>query len=500
MSRKIILNDNEVVTNEDVASAQDLRARDLNRVLEGLLLSSLGAGPAASIEGGAIVSGLNLTRSSSTLAVGISTGTALMAFGGSSVEFDNVYQLSSLENPISLGIPAAPVVGQTRYDVIECSAVQITETEERNVLTSLGPTRRLVPTIVPKTIRNTLLVRVRPGAAAVSSSALIPSLRPDPAWIPLYVVGVSGGSLTTSSLIIHDVRRWVSRVNSHGLLSSAIGGFRTSPHVYLAPSSNTIMTVSPNEVSIAGYTSLLGNSSFSPTLTAPLSIDVSFRIPNGVTRVVDQWFYLYAVRPNSSCGNVILTYTPDPPPTGANLPVGTRTNLPLPAPWPNDPTSVGQYLGAFRLYLDGGSFYVRDFLQVGNYVTLATILDGVNPPGANSSSSFVSIPSLADATNQLVTINPGVSGDPVVPPHTRMVRTHWSFNNSLATGYTVSFITQAGLVFASRSFPSGRNYIELDIPLPSDGSQEFTVRVNTSPAGSVTSVDGFALGYYEGSV
>ena len=502
MSKKIVLNNNEVVTNEDVAEAQDLRARDLSRVLEGHLLSSLGSGPTTSlvIESGAVISGLSLTRSSSNMSVSISRGAALIGFGGASVENDNIYQLSSLEHPISLGISPAPAVGQTRYDVIECSAVQITETAARQVLTSLGPTRRLVPTTVPKIVNNTLLIRVRSGVPASSSSATSPSLRPDPAWMPLYVVGVTGGALNTSSLAIYDVRRWVSRTNAHGLLSSVVDGFRSSPHMYLAAGSSTVITVGANEVSIGGYTSLVGSSAFSSTLTAPLSIDVSARIPSGVTRAVDQWYYLYAVRPNSSCGHVVLTYTADPPPFGPNFPHGTRTNLPLPAPWPNDPTSVGHYVGAFRLYSSGGDFFVRDFLQVGNFVTVATIQDGINPPGANSSPAFASIPSLPDASNQLVTINPGLSGDSVVPPHTRMVKTHWTFNNVTATGYIVSFITQSGFVFASRSFPSGRGYIELDVPLPADSSMEMTVRVSTTPAGSTTSVDAFVLGYYEGLV
>lgn len=502
MSKKIILNDNEVVTNEDVASAQDLRARDLNRVLEGWFLASLGDGPstAGTVEGGAVVSGLSLTRSSSNLSVGIGRGVAVFGFGGSSIENDNIYQMSSLENPVSLGFSPAPVVGQTRYDIIECSAIQITETESRNVLTSLGPTRRLVPTVVPKILNNTLTLRVRPGVAASSSSAVAPALRPDPSWIPLYVVGISGGSLTTSALAIYDVRRWVSQFQSAGLLSAATDGFRSSPHVYLASGSNTILVVSPNEVRIAGYTSLLGSSFFSSVLSSPASIDISTRVPSGVTRVVDQWFYLYAVRPNRSCGNVILTYTPDPPPFGANLPYGTRTNLPLPAPWPADATSVGHYVGAFRMYTDGGNFRVRDFLQIGGYTTVAPLLDGVNPPGANSSSSFVSIASLADGSNQSVTVNPGISGDLVVPPHTRLVRTRWRFRNNAATEYTVSFLTQAGFVFASGNFDTGKGHIEVDVPLPSDGTQQFTIRVDTSPAGSVTSVDGYILGYHEGIV
>jgi hypothetical protein len=155
MSKKIILNDKEVVFNEDVSAAQDWRSRDLNRLLEAMRYGTFENGPviSGSVVGSCAISGLELVRSGTNLDVIIGPGCGLFGFGGTDSDFENNYQISSLEDPVTLSLPVS-VAGQYRYDLIEMSAEQVTTTEIRQVLRPLGPTQVLQNTVVPKIKEN----------------------------------------------------------------------------------------------------------------------------------------------------------------------------------------------------------------------------------------------------------------------------------------------------------------------------------------------------------
>lgn len=491
MSKKIILNDKEVVFNEDVSAAQDWRSRDFNRLLEAMRYGTFENGPLISgqVVGACVVSGLELIRSGTNLDVLISGGTGLFGFGGTDSNFENNYQLSSSENTVTLSLPVA-VVGQYRYDLIEVSAEQITTTEVRKVLRPLGPTQVLQDTVVPKIKENRLKFRVRSGTPNPTTSVLMPALQPDPAWLPLYAIRVDPGALHANSLIFYDLRLWLRGFSATGNLSTTMDKWGSRPE--LVRDSATTLSMSQNTLTTRGYTAPVGFATPNP---ARMNINVNVQRPAGVVYVVDQWYYLYAVRPNSSCGFVDLTLSPNPPPIGTGLPNGIRFGLAMPAPWPTDGTAVGHYLGAVRLYsTGGGNFAVKDFYQAGSYVAISGFQEGVIPPGANTTNQFVvNNTALGSVT---CSVNPGVDGPSVIPSHVRMIRALFTINGTVDADLFV--VTKDGFVLAvTHALPNSYAYLTVDIPLPADGSTQLKYTVT---AGLSCRVLATVLGYYEGLV
>ena len=496
MSKKIILNDNEVVFNEDVEAAQNWRQRDFNRVLEAMWRGTFGQGPliAGTVVGAAIVSGLDLIKSATNLTVLITPGTALFGFGGTDTAFDNIYQLATSEATVTLALNVAhPTL--YRWDIIEVSAEKIVTTETRKVLTALGPTRRLVDTVVPKVEENRLKFRVRPSDSYLAPLlAKMQPLQPDPAWLPLFAIFIPPAALTAAPSVQHDLRLWLRNFDTTNFASQAMNGWRSPPSLFKddpgSGGGNRVLTPQ-NAVTISGYTAPVGFNSLGTNPTR-LGININVERPTGLTYVVDRWYYLYAVRPHLNCGFVALTLSDLAPPVNTGIPNGTRIGLPLPPPWPAEPTAPGYYLGAIRLFdAGGGNFNIHDFVKAGNYVSFPGYQEPLNPPGAAATSRFLL--ELAASGLSTRTINPGTDGPDVVPPHVCLVKTLWYVETNVSD-VTLTVFTQNGFVIIiQRVKANDTGYFTVDIPLPFDGSTQYQFRIN----GGTATVEANILGYYE---
>lgn len=485
MSKKIILNDNEVVFNEDVAQAQDWRQRDFNRFLESQRSGLFGHGPIiVGTVASATMSGLEIVRSAGDLTVIITPGTAIFGFGGTDTTVNNRYQLSSAEEPVNLTLTVAdPLL--TRWDLIEVSAQKVVSSEIRRVL-SPGPTRRLVPVLLPKVEENRLVFRVRSGTGALLGTALIPPLRPDLAWLPLYAVQVLPLSLIASTAVTYDLRLWLSNFSVSGATSSFTDGWRSPPSAFLE--SPSVISVNANVVTMTGYSSPVASNQVG--FNSLLSLDINRRRPPGISAyVVDRWYYIYATRPHRNCGITTLSISESPPLPGSS-PDGTRFGISLSAPWPSDSSSRSRYLCAVRLYeIGGGNFGIRDFVRVGNYVPLTSYLYPSGPPGAAHPNVIVDslTPSVILHSTR---INLGIA---LVPPHTKLVRTSWYVK---ATGGTAYFAVLTSTNFVLNEFQivfGDTMCFTVDIPMPLDGSTEFKYRVGVNQV----SVKALVTGYYE---
>lgn len=491
MSKKIILNDNEVVTNEDVAAAQNFRQLDFNRLLEAQWSGRFGQGPfiPGSKVGACVVSDLGINPSNSDLSVSISGGSALFGFGNAFGPLgSNIYQLSSAEGTTVLPLGVSHPT-QTRWDVVEVSVDKIVTNETRKVLTSFGPTvRRLVNVSVPKLEENRLKFRVRSGISAVGSSALTPYLQPDAAWLPLYAISIPPLALTASLSTIYDLRLWLSNFTTTNVDSTLTDGWRTAPSVILE--SPSLLSVSSNVVTMLGYTAPVSSNLVGAT-PSRLRLDINAQKPPGIVSYnTDQWYYVYVTRPHRNCGLTTLSISDLPPPLGPSLPEGTRQGISLSSPWPTDSSSRSRYLCSVRLYELGGSNYgIRNFARVGNFVSLSSVLYPSAPPGANTLNLFVEEAAVVGSTT--VRVNPDM-GTALVPPHTRLVRTNWSVKASAPLVFSV--MTQDGSVLDEYAIAGTDTLsVSIDIPMPFDMTTEVMYRVT----GAAAAVTASAVGYYE---
>lgn len=510
MSKKIILNDNEVVFNEDVEQGIDWKGRDLARLLEGLLQATFGqlrdgtpTDPGAgSVAGGAILSGLEMTWTTSNLDVTITPGTAIFSMGGSDTTVDGAFQLASSETDTVLSLPVASPTNY-RWDLIEVSASQVTVSETRDVLSS-GPLRTLSPTAVDKTRENQLQFRVRSGTpAALAADALLPALQPDPAWLPLFAVRVEPAMIRLLGIGVQnahsfDLRKMFSRVRSdvdfaHGfqypVTLSISSGFISSHR-------NWVQMGNYNSPMGVGFyiNTTIGATGRNPFPTRPLA-NVNLDKAVGLSLSVDTWYYAYAFRPHENSGYTSMFVSDVGPNTATGSPTGRMAATPiiLPAPFPAESTAPTQYLGAFRLAQSGSSFLPRGFRQNSGYVSHGSVSRS-GLAGAVFSHEIINATFPVGSTT--VSLNAIGDGILTVPPHCRMARIHFEWNGGGAPSGVTIYSYEDYALFTFSLAASEKLYVTLDVPLDfsSSGVKDFDVEVTGGPTASSRA---YVLGYYE---
>lgn len=500
MSKKIILNDNELVTNEDVEQGIDWRGRDLYRWLEAYLQNTFSSDPGTGfIEGGAIISGLEMTFSSVNLDVTISPGSALMAVGGEDASLTNSFQMGSSESDVVLPLPVAHAT-LYRWDLIECSVSQIVTRESRKVL-STGPIRTLSPTDVDKFQDNVLQFRVRSGTPDTSTNALLPFLQPDPAWLPMFAVRVDPGRFRLLGSGIEpnaqnfDLRKLLSRSRpdpalGHGFqypVSLASSGAVVQSHRNWVQMDNYNSPVAPGF-----YITTFAGVSSPPTPIRP-SANVNGDKAQTLTLAVDTWYYLYGYRPHVNSGYTAMFFSGIPPETDLDAPTGKMATgaLVLPVPFKPD-VAPTQYMGAVRLALSGGSFLPRGFRQNSGYVAMGTVSRAGLAGATGAPTIYDASVGVGLATLDLIGIADGIL---TVPPHCRMARIHFSFLSGPAPGGVTVYSVEDFSMYSKDFGISEREQIILDIPLGFSlaGVKEFKVEV----VGSAVSLRAYVLGYYE---
>lgn len=509
MSKKIILNDNEVVFNEDVERGIDWRGRDLSRLLEGILQATFGqlrggtsTDPGAgAVAGGAIISGLEMTWTNSNLDVTITPGSALFAIGGSDPAVDGVFQIATSEADTVLSLPVADAA-KYRWDLIEVSASQVIVAETREVLSG-GPLRTLSSTPVDKVRENQLQLRVRSGTpATLAADAMLPELQSEFAWLPLFAVRVEPGMLRLLGVgdpnaHSFDLRKMFSRVRFDPDFGH---GFQYS--VSLA-SQGSFVTSHRNWVQMGNYNSPMGvgfyinistgTSGRNPFPTRPL-VNVNLDKARGLSLSVDTWYYIYAFRPHESAGYTSMFLSDIGPNHATGAPTGRLLGTPeLPAPFISEVTAPTQFMGAVRLAQSGASFLPRGFRQNGGYVSMQTVsLSGL--------AGALTFPRIADASFPVTTTTVsfgelGGAGSTSVPPHCRMARVHLQFEGpGSSTGVTV-FSYEDFALYSITLDTDEKHQVILDIPLDLGGpaAQDFQIQVSGAPV----TVRAYVLGYYE---
>lgn len=501
MSKKIIFNDNELVTNEDVEQGIDWRGRDLYRWLEGFLQNTFGSDPGTGmIEGGAIISGLEMTLSPTNLDVTITPGSALMAIGGEDVAFTNSFQMGSSESDVVLSLPVADAA-LFRWDLIECSVSQVVTRESRQVL-STGPLRTLSPTDVDKLQENVLQFRVRSGSPDTSTNAMLPFLGPDPAWIPLFAVRVDPGRVTlltgvgaTQNAQTFDLRKLLSRARpdsglAHGFqypVTLSITAGLISSH------RNWVQTKNYNSpVGVGHYIDITAGRSGPPVPTRPLA-NVNTDKAAFLTLAVDRWYYIYAFRPHNNSGYTSMFLSDIVPNTATGSPTGGAAALALALPAPFKPdVAPSQYMGAVRLVQSGALFLPRGFRQNSGYVSMGTI-SRTGLAGAVFNSEILSggVPTGSTTVNLI-----GADSVLTVPPHCRMARIAFDMTGGVA-GSGITFFSYEDYAMYTTSLVTGeKEQIILDVPLDfsSSGVKEFGIEVTGS---ALALVRAYVLGYYE---
>jgi len=501
MVKKIVLNDNEVVWNEDVSAAQDWRSQDLNSALEARFQASFRSGSATPgiVTSGAILSGLTVTGSTTNLSVTVSGGLAIFGFGGGDVSYDNRFRLASLDADTVVSLLASSPTLH-RWDIIEVSAEEVTSTETRSVLTSIGPTRRLIDTTVNKVISSNLRVRVRSGVAAALTAARLPALQPNPAWLPIAAVRIAPGVLIASTgTQIIDLRKFLDYCSPARNSPSIRDGFQSS---LTLSSSDRYVYASHAWVNVGGYCGPLNTTPFQNTVNRPI-LDVNTDKPASLALSANQWYYLYAYRPTLNCGYTSLVLTAVPPDSSISNNQG-RPSAPfeLPVPWPaTDASAPSLYLGAVRLYTTAGVFYPLPFRKMGNYTALAYrssgAFTGATTQGQihSGGGSFVT-----PGTPVTRTINPDGDGFNVVPPHTKLVRVSWQLENVAISVDPMQFDIVTDLphpfyLYRTQNLdPDVRAYVELDVP--TDDNFSYTV-IATGTVTDQGVFRGWVQGFYE---
>lgn len=502
MSKKIILNDNEVVFNEDVSAAQDWRSRDLNRALEGMFGATFLAGSvtAGSITAGAILTGLSVNGSTTNLSVSVAPGLGVFSFGGDTT-LNNRYRLASAETSVSLPLPF-PHATLYRWDLIEVSAEEVTATETRQVLTTIGPTRALVPTVVPKTVSSNLKFRVRAGTADTLAAARLPALQPDAAWLPLAGILVSPGDLTANGNRILDLRKMFSYCSpGRSFVQNDIrDGFEKD----VSMSSNGVMiNAAQNWVHMGNYRSPLGAAPYQSAANRP-QIDPNTDKPSSLVLQVDRWYYVYAYRPTLNCGHTSMVLTGVAPvATDTDERGRPSTSFDLPVPWPAaDASAPAMYMGAVRLYDNGGTFYPLPFRKSGGYTALAYQSEA-GYSGASSEGKLHGGGGDLIAPGDVIatTVNPDGDSLEAVPPHSRLVRLSFQFENAVTSASSLSFSVRADMTPAFIVYrvadvdPDHMVTAEVDVPV--DGGFSVSFLCTGSTPTDIGAFRGWVQGFYE---
>lgn len=490
MSEKIILNDNEVVFNEDVSSIQDWRDRDLGRALEALSLGSYQAQDtlvAGAVRPAAIVSGLGVTGSLTNLDITIGTGLLLCAFGGSDTSYENPFRLAAAKTLTSLTLPpASPTL--YRWDLVEVSAEKVTATELRKVLTASGPTRRLVDTLVPKTISFNLKFRVRSGTPDTLTAARLPVLAASDEWIPLYGIRVNPAALTLFGAKYLDLRKfWAYHSPA---FTSGYGGENELLTRVSMLNAGSLVFVSPNWVRMSGYTGPLQVSPTQLTSTTRPNFDINMDKAATLTLAGDVWYYVYAYRPTSA-GFTAMLLSATPPIIGSATPSAPSTALTPPAPWDLSESLVGHYLGSVRVYDSGGGIWKpKQFRQNGGYVVLSSQSRGGETGATDSNILFNGVLSVGDNS---VNLNSLIGGIPTVPSHVRGAKVALSLTSSGSS--QVNIVSSEDFILwesPGLTIANGTVVVTLDIPFPA-GAKTFIAAVT----GDSVELVAETLGYYE---
>lgn len=491
MSKSIILSDREIATNEDVSNLQAWRRQDLDRYLEGKRFGTTGS-TVSSLTAAGVVSGLSLYTYGDEPKITVLPGQGFFGFPPGDLDPsypENTYQVCSLDESVSVSIKT-PSSGMAQWYIVEATAVREVAQEVRNFVPTTGYGITLSPMTTDKVRTNKIQIAVRAGVVAAAADATIPSLNTSASWTPLYAIRVT--DVASAYWEVYDLRLWTGnfrRERRRHLISSASTSSWVTEYPRVVRKSDSVLSVSRVAVGIQNYEQEIDDSAvWGGTTTNPfVDLDINAERPSSVTLEADRWFYLYAVRPNYNSGLTVLTYSNKSPiDTGGFSPDG----LSLPPVWASAPSFVtGCYLGAFRVYeLGGGSWGIKEFSQAGNYNTITGIADGA-PSGAdlNNQAHNASTPTIGS----WVDFGINDSG-PIIPAHSKMVKTRWLVNSSGASVIDVGTENHS-VVSHLEMLGSGDLVFILDIPLP-DG---YSVDVAYKLSGVVHKVNVEVLGYYE---
>lgn len=502
MSKKFILNDREVVFNEDVEQNDDWRSRDLFRWLEAVLRGSQASSPgvAGTVDGGAIIGGLDLTKNLANLSVEISPGAALMAFGGLDPAVTNGFQVCSSEDAVTLNLPVAPV-GSYRWDLIEVTAAQNVTTEVREVL-SVGVTPTLSPTPVNKVQDNALSFRIRSGpTSSTREAAMMPDLDLDDSWLPTHAILVEPSALAAGPLTVVNLKKMLSRAQPE---SWVVNGFDYSPHMYSEGFPIKTLRGTRSWVTLGGYRAPL-----QPPIEADffqkLTVDPNRDVAAGLSFTFGQFYYVYAYRPSSRSGFTSVFISDIPPVSvSTGTPGSPSAPLTLPRPFPGTLSGAyAHYVCAVKVYQVGSDYRIRPFRQHSGYAaTTGFNLVGGFAGLGNATSLFINTypPSPTPAFTTGVTIQDfiGLVGERIVPEHVRTVRADFSFANTGANNATVNILTfDDFIVWEGQVLVGHTTNCVVDIPVTPGPTQQFKINVVT--AASQVDVFANALGYYEDS-
>lgn len=435
MSEKLIFNDNEVILNEDVQTGMYWIDRDLCRFYESLISGQFGAGPATigTISGGAVISGLFLSKSITDLTMSIGRGQALIGFGSFDPDTENSFQVATLDASTSVSLPTADPVNE-RWDIIEISGTRLTTSEIRQVLTLIPPHRRLIPTLVPKTLTRGVTVRVRAGTPAAVGTALAPAVRPDPAWLPLYICYVPPGAATGNDINAFDMRKLASRFRP-GQESQ-----RGNEDIVCSSSGKSI-TVNIRNFTIGGYEADALPIPVGGIALATSHTQQSFNIndvhvkASNIVYAPRTWYYAYAYRPHASAGLTGFMVSDIPPKVSSSLsafPIGAPVTpfAFMPAPWSGGGVPA-MFLCAFQVYNNGVDWSPREFKKVGRYVKLT----GFKLGSVDTDSAVIYDNATIGAGTYTIRCSPSTTGGvPVIPPHVRCARLQFEFRNISASG------------------------------------------------------------------
>lgn len=433
MSKRIWYNDQEVILNEDVFDDVSYARRDYHRLIEGEIFRTLGNASgltAGQVQAGCVLSGMDLVRSATNMNVTISPGMAAIAFGGIDPLIESNYQVATLESTVTLSVPP-PTVGFDRYDVVEISGSRSVASENREVLALVAGRRRLVSTPVPKLQTNSIQVRIRPGVQAASGTAMCPALRPDPAWIPLYVLFTPSGTLTTSGgTWVQDHRKFLKNITPGNAFSQNL---MFQPSVR-AVNDDSVIRVNAGRILIGDYIGELRNQlgagmfALAPTSEFISSIAGSTVLPLSIPPAENKWFYLYAYRPDPSSGYVSALVSDLPPVSGTSARLfSAPAGVAAPRPW-TSANLVTYHLASFKMYdSGGGAWRCRDFIRTGNYTAIT-----------GSRAAFVGTHDNLLFTGGVTNIGQDVTVEDIstylaIPPHVQLVKLQLNLSNTSAT-------------------------------------------------------------------
>tara|TARA_Y100000310_G_scaffold335320_1_gene416999 strand:- start:274 stop:1773 length:1500 start_codon:yes stop_codon:yes gene_type:complete len=496
MTKKYILNDNEVATNEDVQSNDEWNSQTLYRIVEAIQSGTFTSSSGLPVVPGSILAGFDLVPSTTNLSYTVRPGSGFFSFPTVDPLVNGTTQMASLESDYVLSLPVASVA-EYRWDLVEVSATKTVSSSLRGVVG--GGSSAPVPTLVPKLEENQLSFRVRSGPPNASRSlARIPDLDLSNEWIPLAAIEVSPSALTANTLQVLDLRKKFSRIRHQEIPSSGrnyCSGFA---------SFDEEVVIDRQKVTTGNYESILTQVFTSSTSDKiRLNPNSSFAISSGLTITPGLWYYAYAYRPSSKAGYCSVFLTDVPPSSGLSLDPGIPSGpVNLPPPFTTPVSGFpSHYLGAVKFYQDGPTLKPIPFRKQGNMVIIsgeslssfagATTQNKVHSSGGNL---------ILGGTTQTATINPDGDGMHSVPPHVRAVRLNLQFEVTSAATSGLSFRLRSGVdpftYYRVSIDPGAVVCPSVDIPLPDDGSTQISVEAIGLPA-DIGGWRAWVTGYFE---